>query len=136
MSCKTELEVKHKDEKMEIEKHQKEQCCVKGQDITFSVHFMKEYGSKPNAAWSFKNKSITTSERVKTFLIVIDRVPETWLSGFGSAMEKWVMAWASLTRLFYSFCQIFGRFDDFPNFEKIIKYAKHLAKSEENPCST
>jgi hypothetical protein len=66
VSCKTELEVKHKDEKMEIQKHQREQCCVKGQDIKFVVPFIKEYGSKPKAVWSFKNKTSTPSERSLT----------------------------------------------------------------------
>jgi len=35
----------------------------------------------------------------------MDRVQETWVSGFGSAMEKWVFK-SSWTRLFFIFCQI------------------------------
>ena len=67
VTCKTELEVKSKEEKIEIEESQKEQSCVKGQDITFTINYKQEYGSKPVAQWFFNSKEVSVSERVSVF---------------------------------------------------------------------
>ena len=55
---------KSKEEKIEVEGHQKDQSCVKGQDIAFTVNFKQTYGSKPDVKWYFNNKEVSSSERV------------------------------------------------------------------------
>ena len=71
----------------------------------------------------------------------MDRVPETWVSDFGSAMEKWAIR--QIEQGFSSlFTNFFGIFDDFSNWSKRKEGAAYLRKiikystDEEKPCST
>jgi len=57
------LEVQSKQEKIEVENHIMQQMGIKGQDITFVLNF-KNFGRKPEAKWYFKEKQISSSDRV------------------------------------------------------------------------
>merc|ERR1711899_722851 len=63
VTSKTELEVQSKQEKIEVENHIMQQMGIKGQDITFVLNF-KNFGRKPEAKWYFKEKQISSSDRV------------------------------------------------------------------------
>ncbi len=60
----TELEIKGGDVQIELEDHDKDQVGIKGQDVTLTVTFKAEAGSKPKVIWTFNGKEITASEKV------------------------------------------------------------------------
>ena len=59
----------------------------------------------------------------------MDRVPETRVSGFGSAMEVLRQVEQGFSSFF---AQIFGRFDDFSNFHGALGML-HFEKSSNMP---
>ena len=81
-----------------------------------------------------------------TFLVPMyftNWVPKTWFSGFGSAIDKWVLGKLNKDFLHFlpNFLNIFGIIDDFSNWSalKVLKnhqICQKFGQKEKKSCST
>ena len=66
---------------------------------------------------------------LQAYSVVTDRVPQNWVSGFGSAVEKWVEGKVNTDFLHFLTNYVFGIFDDYSKWHSETLKIPQLAKS-------
>jgi len=68
-------------------------------------NFWGKMSKHQNSLKTYNKNQAQSNQNFVPLLLVTDRIQETWVSGFVSAMEKWVFK-SSRTKFFFIFCQI------------------------------